>query len=224
MQVLTGTFASDEPLPTGWLHMSPEGEVIDTLMPPRFSNEPSASTFRPFGPTKVMGMTALGHLIVGMNDEYEFNIRSPEGPVVRVQRDYEPVRLLPEEKSDWQAVVDWFKENQPFANISAIPDNKPPYADFLFAQDGRIWVRRRAEGYKEEDDEEEAAEESSGPPPVNWRERRVYDVFELDGTYLGEVRFPLRASPLFIKADTAWGVFRGEFEEQYIAKLVIKQD
>lgn len=220
VQILTGTFASDEPLPTGYLHLSPEGEIIDTINPPHFSNEPNAASFNPFGPSKIMGMTPLGHLIVGMNDDYTFHIRSPDGPVVRVKRDYEPVALLREEKADWQAVFDWFDENQPFADVGSVPDHKPPYAEFLSAQDGRIWVRRRVQGYKRED-EEAPSEESNRPPPVNWEERNVYDVFELDGTYLGEVRFPLRARPLFIRADTAWGVYRGEFDEEHIVKLVI---
>jgi hypothetical protein len=221
VQILTGTFASDEPLPTGYLHLSPEGEVIDTIVPPRFANESNASSFRPFGPSKVMGMSPLGHLIVGVNDDYEFDIRSPDGQVVRVRREYEPVALLPEEKSDWQAVFDWFDKNQPFADIGSVPDTKPPYGEFLSAQDGRIWVRRRVEGRKTEEDEEPPSEESNRPPPLNWEERSVYDVFELDGTYLGEVRFPPRTNPLFIRADTAWGVHRGEYDEQYIARLVI---
>ena len=222
VQILTGTFASDEPLPTGYLHLSPEGETIDTVFPPRFSNEPHVATINVFGPSKIMGMSPAGHLIVGMNDDYRFDIRSPDGPVVRVERDYEPVALLSEEKADWQAVYDWF-ENRQFGDVGSLPDYKPPYAEFLSAQDGRIWVRRRVEGYKEEDDEEPPPEDSSSPPEVNWEERAVYDVFELDGTYLGEVRFPLRATPLFIRADTAWGIYRGEFDEQYIAKLVLSR-
>ncbi len=223
VQILTGTFASDQPLPTGYLHLNPDGETIDTISPPRFSNEPKAASFNPFGPSKVIGMTPFGHLLVGMNDEYTFDIRSPDGSVVRVEREYEPVALLSAEKTDWQALYDWVEENQPFADIGAVPDHKPPYADFLSSQDGRIWVRRRVEGYKEEEEEEPPPEDSNRPPPVDWEEQRVYDVFELDGTYLGEVRFPLRASPLFIRADTAWGIYRGEFDEQYIAKLVIAQ-
>ncbi|UCF20538.1 MAG: 6-bladed beta-propeller [Gemmatimonadota bacterium] len=223
VQILTGTFASDEPLPTGYLHLSANGATIDTIVPPRFPGEPKAATFRPFGPSKVLGMTPFGHLIVGMNDDYRFDIRSPDGTVVRVERDYEPVALLSDEKADWQAIYDWFDENQPFGEIGSVPDYKPPYAQFLSAQDGRIWVRRRAEGYKEEEEEEPQSEESNQPPPMNWEEQSIYDVFELDGTYLGEVRFPLRASPLFVRADTAWGVYRGEFDEQYIAKLVMNR-
>lgn len=222
VQILTGTFASDEPLPTGYLHLSPKGETIDTIQPPRFPNEPDAASFRPFGPSKVTGMTPLGHLIVGLNDEYRFDIRAPDGSVVRVERDYEPVGLLRGEKADWQAIFDWFDENQPFREIGAVPDSKPPYAEFLSAQDGRIWVRRRVEAYNR-DDEDAPSQEANRPPPIMWEERSVYDVFELDGTYLGEVRFPLDATPLFIRADTAWGVYHGEFDEQYIARLVIER-
>jgi len=60
-----------------------------------------------------------------------------------------------------------------FARVGALPDHKPPYAEFLSAQDGRIWVRRRVEGYKL-DDEETPAEESNRPPPISWEERRVH--------------------------------------------------
>jgi hypothetical protein len=223
VQVLTGTFASDQPLPTGFLHLSPEGETIDTVFPPRFPNEPSISRLSVFGPSKVMGFSPLGYLIVGMNGDYRFDIRSLDGPVVRVEREYEPVALLAEEKADWQAIYDWFEENRPFGEVGSVPDHKPPYSEFLATQDGRVWVQRRTEGYKEED-EEPAPEDSNRPPPVNWEEPAIYDVFELDGTYLGEVRFPLRTEPLFIRADTAWGVYRGEFDEQYVVRMVISQE
>lgn len=224
VRVITGTFASDEPLPTGFLHLSPEGETIDTVFPPSFRNEPAVARFDPFGPSKVVGINPRGYLLAGMNGDYRFDIRSLDGPVVRVEREYEPVALLPEEKADWQALYDWVEENRPFGEVGSLPDHKQPYSEFLPTQDGRVWVQRRTEGYKPEDEEPQPAEDSNQPPDINWNEPALYDVFQLDGTYLGEVRFPQRAEPLYIRADTAWGIYRGEFEEEYIVKMVMSPE
>ncbi|UCC74408.1 MAG: hypothetical protein JSV86_07585, partial [Gemmatimonadota bacterium] len=97
-----------------------------------------------------------------------------------------------------------------------------PYSYFRVGDRGRIWVRRHTLARKD-DLVEPPSEESNEPPPISWVEPDVYDVFEPDGTYLGEVRFPWRTSPLVVRGDTAWGVRRGEFDEQYIVRLVISR-
>ena len=57
------------------------------------------------------------------------------------------------------------------------------------------------------------------PPPTTWREPTVYDVFEEDGSYLGEVRVPPRVSLMVLGRDTVWGTRLGEHDEPYIVRL-----
>jgi hypothetical protein len=101
-----------------------------------------------------------------------------------------------------------------------VPDHKPPFWSFLVGGRGRIWVRLYTEAVKDET-AEPPSEESDRPPPINWEEPAAYDVFEHDGTYLGRVRLPPRTSASVVRGDTAWGVRRGELDEQYIVKMVI---
>ncbi|MHC5034681.1 MAG: hypothetical protein ACYTFZ_06565, partial [Planctomycetota bacterium] len=173
-------------------------------------------------PSKVHALSPLGFMVVGVNDDYSFDVRRPDGPTVRIERAYEAVSFTPEERAEWEAIFDWFEGAGYPVEIGSIPDRKLPYASFLPDELGRIWVRLHVLARKDET-VEPPSEESNEPPPISWREPYVYDVFEPDGTYLGEVRFPWLTTPLVVRGDTAWGVQRGEFGEQYIVRLVIKE-
>ncbi len=48
------------------------------------------------------------------------------------------------------------------------------------------------------------------PPPITWRQTHSYDVFEADGRFLGEVRFPDDVEPLLFAAGHIWGIRRGD--------------
>jgi hypothetical protein len=54
---------------------------------------------------------------------------------------------------------------------------------------------------------------SGGPPgtaraPLLWREPVLFDVFEPDGTYVGQVGFPDNTTIHAMRGDHAWGVQR----------------
>ena len=57
------------------------------------------------------------------------------------------------------------------------------------------------------------------PPPRTWLEPTVYDVFESDGTYLGEIHVPDRVQLVWIGRDEMWGSYRGELDETYVIRL-----
>jgi hypothetical protein len=63
--------------------------------------------------------------------------------------------------------------------------------------------------------------DASQRPPITWLEPTVFDVFESDGTYLGEVRAPPRTSVQVFRGDTIWGIRRGELDEQYLIRAVV---
>ncbi len=83
--------------------------------------------------------------------------------------------------------------------------------------DGRIWVRRNTRPIQIP-----VVENSLGMPPIGWAQPFVYDVFEEDGTFLGELRFPDRFEPHLFGAGYVWGVRRGDFDEEYVVRLSIR--
>lgn len=64
-----------------------------------------------------------------------------------------------------------------------------------------------------------AAPDPDGPPAITWAEPQVYDAFEADGPYLGQVRIPPRTSIYVFSRSDLWGVRRGDFDEQYAVRL-----
>jgi len=231
--VLNVAMPPTEPMEATYLHLDPEGNAVDTMHIPSLPDEPPLASMESafaeqmvkrvrgfMDPTKEHALSPLGYMIVGVNDDYSFDIRWRDGRTVRIERTDEPVLYAPEERAEWEAVFDWHREAGYPVDLGSVPDRKLPWASFLTDAGGRIWLRRHVEARKD-DRVEPREEESNQRPPISWVEPAVYDVFEPDGTYLGEVRFPMRISPLVVRGDTAWAVRRGEFDEQYIVRLVI---
>ena len=93
----------------------------------------------------------------------------------------------------------------------------PPFSGIEIGSDGRIWVRRNVHPIQIQPDEA-----PDGRPTIGWAQPFVYDVFEVDGTFLGEIRFPERFEPYLFGAGRVWGVRLGEFDEQYVVRLSIR--
>jgi len=231
--ILIERMPSNEPMQIAYLHLDPEGIVVDTIRVPALHDEPLLAsmesafaeqlvmTVRGFmDPSKQQALSPFGYMIVGVNDDYSFEVRWPDGRTVRVERAHEPVPYTSAERAEWNAVFDWYRETGYPVDLGAVPERKLPYDSFLPDESGRIWVRRHVEARRDET-VEPPSEGTNQRPPISWVEPEVYDVFEPDGTYLGEVRFPWRTSPLVVRGDTAWGVRRGELDEQYIVRLAI---
>jgi len=93
LKILTGRPEPNEPWPVALLHMDDMGQILDTIVPPTLPNEPGGvSTFR-----KIWAVSSSGGLVVGVNDRYVIDHYRPDGTVLRIERDIEPVANLPEE-------------------------------------------------------------------------------------------------------------------------------
>ncbi len=220
VSIVTEAIRPTAALDVGYLHLDPQGNVLDTMPVPTLPSEPEARRLGPTDPSKEHVLSPLGHMVVGVTDDYSFEVRWPDGRTVRIERAYEPVSFVHEERAEWQAVLDWFKAAEYPVDLGSVPDRKLPYSSFLADEQGRIWVRRHVTAHKD-GTIEPPSDGWNGPPLVSWVEPDVYDVFEPEGTYLGEARFPWRTTPLVVRGDTAWGVRRGDFDEQYIVRLVM---
>ena len=83
-----------------------------------------------------------------------------------------------------------------------------------------VWVRRHVTA-------ERLGEGNAGsperPPTPSWIEPSVYDIFEPDGTYLGEVRVPKGTRVMIARRDSTWGTRQGDAGEVYVVRLRIER-
>lgn len=220
LKILLSQPERNKPWRISLLHYDAAGELVDTIPPPAIAGEPTDAGGT-FLPSKIWAYSPQGGVLVGMNDQYAFEVRHPDGGVVRVERAVEQVSLDPAERSEHEARSEWMRRNQGqflTSDVPPIPATKPFYRALYPGDLGRIWVHRYVQAVKTEAAEEPDA---SRPPPLTWREPTVFDVFESDGTYLGEVRVPARTSISVFRGDTIWGIRRGDMDEQYLIRAVV---
>ena len=209
-----------------------DGTPYDSLPAPEWDFEPQAISFSgenlqmrnsvPFTPQVHWTFSPAGNYVGGLSTEYVVDVFQPGGGVLRIQRVTEPIPVEAAEKEavreqasgafrrmapDWQ----W--------NGPPIPDTKPPFQDIAVGRDGRIWVRLHQPGYRAE-----RADPEDPQTADRWEEPVVWDVFEQDGTYLGQVRAPdgfrTHPEPVF-GADRVWAVTTDELEVQYLTRFRI---
>jgi hypothetical protein len=207
----------NKPWNIGLLHLDPTGTIVDSISPPEIAGEPTDDG-SPLVPRKHWARSPFGFTVVGISRDYQFEIRHPDGRVTRVARQHTPVALLPEERAEREELNEWMRtyRAQTLTTLpGSVPATKPAYSAILAGNDGRIWVRRHVTALKMSEATEGTPEQ---PPSTSWGEPAVYDVFERDGTYLGEVRLPDRTSISWIDGEHLWAVQRGDLDEAYVVR------
>jgi len=202
----------------------PDLEFEEAMVSAQHENSSSTSNV-PFSPGQVTAYSRFGYYIVGVSDEYTFDLLRPEG-VLRVGRSHEPVPVdRGEAAAERERMTANFKENYPGWkwNGPPIPDVKPAYEGFYAAEGGRIWVHVPAPSERYMDAGEQKAEEERLGRAVNpFRAPVRFDVFEPTGEYLGQVATPegfsLRPQPVF-RGDTVWATVRDEFDVQRLHRF-----
>lgn len=198
----------------GLERFSPDGTPGDTVIVPQWKVEPatvsggkdgSSSTYGvPFAPAVQWDLSPLGYFVGGSNDSYRVTLMRPGSPLI-IERDVALVAVNPQEAADAkQQITDQIRRQYGdwSWNGPDIPATKPPFTDIAVGEDGRIWVLLSAEGRREAN--------SAPTKPASWSEPVVYDVFEPDGRYLGQVTTPdgfrRYPEPVF-RGDTVWAGF-----------------
>ena len=221
LKIMLGRPERNKPWPIGLLHYNATGDLVDTIPPPAIAGEPTDAGGT-FLPSKIWALSPQGVVVVGTNDQYAFELRRPDGTVVRIERAVERVSLEPGERAEHEARSEWRRRNRAqflTADVPPVPATKPFYRGLYPGERGRVWVHRYAKAEKA--NTPSAEPDPSRPPPLTWREPTVFDVYESDGTYLGEVRAPPRTTIQVFRGDTIWGIRRGELDEQYLIRAVI---
>jgi len=95
---------------------------------------------------------------------------------------------------------------------SPAPEALAPIGRLLFGRQGRLWVER------------------DRPSPANPLEFQVgrpgslYDVFDPEGRYMGEVRAPERARIVAASGDRVWAFEAGEFDVTWVVAYRLEAD
>lgn len=193
-----------------------DGQVLDTLEVPRLPGVPEERG----GPYRVetyWDWHPDGYFVVGVSNAYSLELHRSDG-VLRIRRDVEERAVHPEEADAWRRQFQWMERQPRYRPPEGewLPSTMPPFRGIEVGRDGRIWVRRNVSPIPIE-----VQENPNAPPPVGWTQPFVYDVFEPDGTFLGEIRFPERFEPHLFGAEYVWGVRRGDLDEEYVVRLSI---
>lgn len=209
-----------------YVRLDTAGRTIDTLLIPLWPDDseplqastPDGSsrtmTTRPWSANSVSAVNPTGGIVVGPGQDYVLYRLLTGGKPMRIEREFTPVPVSETERSERTAqIAQSMRRLDPSWNWtgSPIPAAKPAYERVLMGEDGRIWVKvfTTAETIPEAE-RATPRPNPNGPPPIvlSTREPTVYDVFEVDGRFLGRVKLPARTRVIRTRGNMAWGTVR----------------
>jgi hypothetical protein len=208
---------------------STDGAVVDTLREPVWpvqsrvvtsENGPAFSSASiPFDPVPVWLVSPIGVQITGLPNRYAFEIHNSSRSVVSVRRNIpaEPVSGAERDSARKATEEKMRKNNLTWSwNGPEIPRIRPFYEGIAAGLDGRIWITRVKEltpGLGKMNigmggggrGSPPARNSTADATPVPSRPA-LFDVFEPDGTFLGQVRIPPKVATAVRRGDHVWGV------------------
>jgi hypothetical protein len=235
----------------GLMRYGSDGSIEDTIPDPEIDYVPPSMVVEvpggdpvkfpiPLTPRAYWTRTPAGDVVTAISDRYALDVVKPDGSIVRIEREYEPVPASREERFTLYRDIDKRARQIDYRwtwRGPIIPEEKPPFKGLFADADGRIWIQlhQTAELTGEfaasaeasdtaaseagsgaaaapdttADPDAAAVPEAEDPLPTvrDWREPIVFDVFEPDGRYLGQVSAPpgFRTQPLpSIRGNTVW--------------------
>ena len=141
----------------GMQAVGPDGLEGDPVFPPPNDYEQPTTTIEmggnrmqmailPFTPGYEWVLTPGGDMVVGVGNEYRFEIHAPDGRVTVVEKYWDPVPVDPGElhfRTEMAATN--FRAMSPDFRIpeSEVPDHKPAFTRFRADRSRRVWVIRQ---------------------------------------------------------------------------------
>ena len=163
---------------------------------------------------------ADGRAAFGCPTQFELDVVRPGQPLLRISKPWQPAETTDDERAFYEQ---WWQPLPP------LPELRPAYARIILPPDGRTWV------WPEQPSENSTYnEESRGITgrAYGWRpgESGAFEVFELDGEWLGSVRLPdavkysgyATTEPVVIRGDTMWAIYQDSLDVQYIGRFEIR--
>ncbi len=207
------------------LERNSEGAVIDTLL-----SFPSGRTFLLrdgvpdftfFSAEPIWTLTTAGDLVYGYNNEYRLRMYQ-RGKLVRlIEKSFDP---QPVGEEDRQLMVDamvrlWedFGVSGPQLNVLrdaiGFAEMYPAYAVVRGGPQGSVWVQHLQLPSRLSEEERESFNPTLGLGSPIW------DVFDPEGRFMGELEMPRRYQPLRIVGDRIYGIWMDELDVQHVLIL-----
>lgn len=204
----------------------------DTLYAPLEGRElmrfqiPGFVTTVPLSPRELFTFAPPDRFAVGWSGRYQILIHRGDD-LVRVERQATPVPVPPEERSDRAR-----RALRPFlafggevgSEAPEVPEVKPFFTRLQLLDDGRLVVIRPLASVATENPDHDPDDPSS--PSRTWDAPAAMDLFAPDGTYLGEIQFPvwIRASdpnPVLLGDTILWAVFADDLDVERVGRFRI---
>ncbi|MDP2469803.1 MAG: 6-bladed beta-propeller [Candidatus Palauibacterales bacterium] len=205
-----------------------DGSIIDTLAtPPRgetFSFGGGLPAFHLFAPEPTWTLLEDGSFVFAMNNEFRITVSDLDGNVQRIiTMPHESILVSDEDKQIITELIMRLMEQQgvPPQALDMIEqsvtyeDYFPAFTQLFGGPQNSLWVQRVGIPSDMTPDERENWNPMLDQGSDDW------DVFDAEGRYLGAVTIPDRFSPFSLKGDLLYGVWRDEFEVQYVKVLRI---
>lgn len=207
--------------PTRMVRYTADMEPVDTLPRPepritsttiRAEREGASQTWLvPFTPSWLWAFHPDGYFLAAASGEYAIDALRIGQPVLRIIRNAVQVPVSPDERAAEEARVTAGMQRLDPAwrwNGPAIPATKPVLRTLHVGQNGRIWAQLYQSGERMSDAERDPGEDGI-PAGPQFRESIVFDLFESDGQYVGQVvapdGFSTSPRPIF-GTDHVWAV------------------
>ena len=206
----------------GLVRLRDGGAFADSLEPPDIPVQRAvyvarveggaSATSSSFAPNFHWGWSPRGEFVVANGGRYEIIVARKEGKPLVIRRRTSPVTIGPEERKYEERLILWqMRQTDPgwSWNGPPIPEAKAPIRSLSVSRDGRIWVQVAVPSEALSASEVPVYPDSTRPVP-RFRTPSMYEVFAPDGTFLGRVRFPVRARLIEADGNTVWAL---DFDE-----------
>jgi hypothetical protein len=199
----------------------PKGETLQDL------SEGQVSILM-FAPEPIWDLDDSGTVFYAMNHQYRIMVNDPMGNLIRIITFPSERKLVGE--ADKSAILRLMREQmatagapppqiEQFLQGVGFAENYPAFNQLLVGPGETLWVQqaRSAADLAEEAGEEEVEIDIQdlGSP--------VWDVFDSEGRYLGEITLPDRFAPVTVDGDNVYGVWADELDVQYVMRLRVNR-
>ncbi len=199
------------------------GRVLDSLFLDRdwLHVEGPPSPFWPLTPRQQWYVAPDERVVIIRTDRVGFLVLDPRGgaPPLIGELVRAPIVYTREERKELEQLQAWAEAHNGLIENGRrftgdekavpIPRNKQPSKRFLPDADGRIWVELSTPSIRMEPHGVYSANGQSFTGRYSETEN-IYAAFRLDGTFLGEVRFPKGVRSVMFCGDFAWSFVNDE--------------
>ena len=219
----------DQPLPTPVVQLDPAFSVVDTLvlLPPEgfYSRAGGEPRFRYHSGSPDFCLRSNGGLVSGHGERYELRLHSDEGVLERIIRLSRP--KVPFTDQDQAVVLGQVaavltERNRPPRAIAQrqsrtrFESTYPAFGSIHCGPGGSVWLQR-LRPWSSLAEDELARMAIHGPPPT----APEFDVFDVNGRFMGVVQVPSRFQLHDFRGTVAYGVWLDELDVPYVVGLRI---